>query len=262
MSHNADVVAQFTRMADAFASAPPIVDRQALDLLLEQTEATRSDNSLDVACGAGLVACRFASVVSTAAGIDITPAMIERARALQLNRGLGNVTWDVGDVRHLPYADGAFSIVTSRYALHHMTEPEPVVREMRRVCRVGGVVAIADICVSEDVRKAKRFNELEKLNDPTHVRALPLSEHVSLLRRLGFVDPKVTRYKLDINLARMLEATGRNREEVLDIEALVREAIKADTLGTESRLDGNETIFSYPIAVLSARKLEATECAT
>lgn len=254
MSRNADIVAQFTKMAEAFASAPPIVDRRALDLLLEQTGASRSDNALDVACGAGIVACHFASVVNTATGIDITPAMIDRAKALQESRGLTNAKWDIGDVTHLPYADGSFSIVTSRYAFHHMTEPKRALREMLRVCQVGGIVAVADICVSEDAQKADRFNQLERMNDPTHVRALSLSEHLSLFRSVGLSEPKLSHYTLDIPLLRMLETAGRNHGEALEIEKLVRASIKDDALGTNSRIDGDTTFFSYPIAVLSSRK--------
>jgi SAM-dependent methyltransferase len=259
MSRNADIVAHFTRTADAFASAPPIVDRQALDLLLEQTGASRSDNSLDVACGPGVVACHFASVVNTATGIDITPAMIEKAKSLQKSRGLNNVRWDVGDVKQLPYAAGSFSIVTSRYALHHIPEPELALREMVRVCQAGGVVAVADMCVAEDIRKADRFNELERLNDPTHIRGLRLSEHLSLFRDVGLTASKVSHYKLDFPLLRMLEALGRSREEALAIEQLVQASIKDDMLGTNARVEEGESIFSYPIAVLSARKFDGAE---
>lgn len=254
MSENADIIAQFTKMAEAFASARPILDRQALDLLLEQTGASSADDALDVACGAGIVACHFASVVNSATGIDITPAMIDRAKALQEGRGLTNMAWDVGDMTRLPYADGSFSIVTSRYAFHHMTEPELALREMLRVCQVGGVVAVADICVSEDARKAERFNQLERLNDPTHARALSLSEHLSLFRGVGLSEPRVSHYTLDIPLLRMLETAGRNGEEALEVERLVRGAIKDDALGTSSRVDGETTLFSYPIAVLSSRR--------
>lgn len=254
MSKNADIVAQFTRMAEAFASAPPIVDKQALDLLLEQTGASRSDNALDVACGAGVVACHFASVVNRATGIDITPAMIDRAKALQESRGLTNATWDVGDVTRLPYADDFFSIVTSRYAFHHMPEPELALREMVRVCQAGGTVVVADICVSEDTRKADRFNQLERLNDPTHVRALSLSEHLLLFRGVGLAEPKVLHYALDIPLLRMLETAGRSRDEALEIEKLVHASIEGGALGANSRIEAGKTIFSYPIAVLSSRK--------
>src|SRR5436190_3123911 len=254
MSHDARIVAQFTKMAEAFASSPPVVDREALDLLLEETGASGSDDSLDVACGAGVVACHFASVVRSATGIDITPAMIEKARQLQAKAGRANVRWDVGDVKHLPYAADSFSIVTSRYAFHHIPEPGPVLQEMVRVCQPGGVIALADMCMSEDPRKAERFNELEKLNDPTHVRALPLSEHVALFHRAGLAEPQIARYKLDFTLSRMQKALGYPTEAARATEERVRAAIREDMLGTGSRIEGDETIFSYPIAVLTARK--------
>lgn len=258
MSKNAGIVAQFTKMAEAFASAPPIVDKQALDLLLEQTGASRSDNALDVACGAGVVACHFASVVNRATGIDITPAMIDRAKALQESRGLTNTTWDVGDVTRLPYAEESFSIVTCRYAFHHMPEPELALREMVRVCQAGGIVAVADICVSEDDRKAERFNQLERMNDPTHVRALSLAEHLLLFRDVGLAEPDVLHYTLDIPLLRMLETAGRSHDEALEIEKLVQASIEDGALEPNGRIDAGKTIFSYPIAVLSSRKSSAS----
>ena len=160
MSHDARIVAQFTKMAEAFASSPPIVDREALDVLLEETGASGSDDSLDVACGAGVVACHF----------------------------------------------------------------------------------------------AERFNELEKLNDPTHFRALPLSEHLALFHRAGMSEPKVARYKLDFTLSRMQKALGYPVEAARATEERVRASIREDMLDTGSRIEGDETIFSYPIAVLTSRK--------
>src|SRR5262245_28370409 len=260
VSHDEQVVAQFTKMAEAFASSPRIVDREALDLLLKETGASSADDSLDVACGAGVVACHFASVVRSATGIDITPAMIEKARIRQKDTGLTNVKWDIGDVRRLPYPDSSFSIVTSRYAFHHIPEPKPVLREMVRVCRPGGVVAVCDICVSEDVRKAERFNELERLNDPTHVRGLPLSEHLALFEKAGLGEPRIARYKLDFVVARMQKALGHTSEHARDAEGRVRAAIREDMLETDSRIEGDDTIFSYPIAVLSARKIGRASC--
>jgi ubiquinone/menaquinone biosynthesis C-methylase UbiE len=254
MSHDARIVAQFTKMADAFASSPRIVDREALDLLLKETAASSADDSLDVACGAGVVACHFASVVRSAAGIDITPAMIEKAKARQEDTGLTNVQWNIGDVKSLPYPDESFSIVTARYAFHHMPAPGVVLHEMVRVCRPGGIVTVCDICVSEDPRKAGRFNELEKLNDPTHVRGLALSEHFSLFEKAGLGEPRIARYKLDFVVSRMQKALGHTLEHARDAEARVRAAIRENLLETDSRIDGGETIFSYPIAVLSARK--------
>lgn len=74
------VIDQFTKLAGAFASAPQFNDTEALDLLLSVTNASATDNSLDVACGAGVVAIRFATKVRHATGIDLTPAMLAQAR--------------------------------------------------------------------------------------------------------------------------------------------------------------------------------------
>lgn len=53
-----------------------------------------------------------------ATGIDLTPAMLDRARALQAAHGLTNVSWVRGDVLPLPCRNGAFTIVTARFAFH------------------------------------------------------------------------------------------------------------------------------------------------
>src|SRR5437667_10514572 len=114
-THKDSILDQFTRQAVPFTTAPSIKDEAALRLLVESSGAGPDDTVLDVACGGGLVVCAFARVVRHATGIDLTPAMIERARALQAERGLGNVTWRLGDVLPLPFAGGSFSLVTSRF---------------------------------------------------------------------------------------------------------------------------------------------------
>src|SRR5436853_3352347 len=119
--HRHEILDQFTRQATPFATAPGIRDEAALKLIVECSGAGPEDTVLDVACGPGLVVAAFARVVRHATGIDVTPAMLARAR--QLTAGLANVTLDHGDVTSLPYADGRFSIVVSRFAFHHFPEP-------------------------------------------------------------------------------------------------------------------------------------------
>src|SRR5207249_4832525 len=57
-----------------------------------------TDTVLDVACGPGVLACAFAEVARHVTGIDITPAMIERAQALQQSKGRTNMAWRIGNV--------------------------------------------------------------------------------------------------------------------------------------------------------------------
>ena len=131
------ILDQFTRQAVPFSTAPGIRDEEALRLLVTASGAGPADSVLDVACGPGLVVAAFARVARHVTGIDLTPAMIDRARALVRERGLANVTLTVGDVRPLPYEDGAFSLVVSRFAFHHFPDPGAVLREMVRVCAPG-----------------------------------------------------------------------------------------------------------------------------
>src|SRR2546425_11437868 len=125
-THREAILDQFTRQAVPFATAPGIKDEAALKLVVDFAGAGPDDTVLDVACGPGLLVCAFARVVRHATGIDITPAMLDRARALQQERGLTNVTWRQGDVLPVPYADVAFSLVTARFAFHHLLDPRAV----------------------------------------------------------------------------------------------------------------------------------------
>src|SRR5262250_894849 len=102
--HKDSILDQFTRQAVPFSTASAIKDEAALRLIVESSGAGPDDTVLDVACGGGLVVCAFAKVVRHATGIDLTPAMLDRARALARDQGLTNVSWQLGDVLPLPYA--------------------------------------------------------------------------------------------------------------------------------------------------------------
>ena len=95
-SHRDRIVDQFTRQAVPFSTAPGIRDEAALQLLVEASGAGPDDTVLDVACGPGLVVSAFARVVRHATGIDVTPAMLERARAVAVEAGVTNVTLEAG----------------------------------------------------------------------------------------------------------------------------------------------------------------------
>jgi len=179
-SHRDLILDQFTRQATPFSTAKTIASEEAMRLLVDACGAGPDDTVLDVACGGGLVVCAFAQVARRAEGIDITPAMLDRARALAAEKGLTNATFRQGEAVPLPYPDGSFSIVTSRFTFHHFPDPLGVLREMRRVCAPGGRIAVVDTDASADPVKAAAFNQMEILRDPSHVRAMPGAELVGL----------------------------------------------------------------------------------
>ncbi len=251
-SHRDLIVDQFTRQATPFSTAHTIANEDALRLLVEACGAGPDDTVLDVACGGGLVVCAFAQVVRRAEGIDITPAMLDRARALAAEKGLTNTAWRQGDVTRLPYPDASFSIVTSRFTFHHFQDPLGVLREMTRVCAPGGRVAVVDTDASADPAKAAEFNRMEILRDPSHVRAMPGAELTGLFAAAGLREPRRLSYELRDNLESLLERSFPNPGDDDKIRALFRASATDDRLGIPIRLEGETIHYAYPVAVLVA----------
>ena len=76
-------------------------------------------------------------------------------------------------------------MVVCRFAFHHFADPPAVLREMTRVCRQGGTIALEDLVVTEQPERAAYQNRFEHLRDPSHTRAYPLSELLALLTAAG-----------------------------------------------------------------------------
>jgi len=246
------ILDQFTRQAVPFSTAPGIRDEEALRLLVTASGAGPADTVLDVACGPGLMAAAFARVARHVTGIDLTPAMIDRARALVGERGLGNVTLQVGDVRPLPYDVGAFSLAVSRFAFHHFPDPGAVLREMARVCAPGGRVVVADTAVSPDPARAAAFNRMERLRDPSHVRALSLAELAGLFEAAGLPMPAVTRCEVRAEVEGLLSRSFPAPGDADRIRALFEGSLADDALGVGARRLDGAIHFAYPVAILVA----------
>jgi ubiquinone/menaquinone biosynthesis C-methylase UbiE len=251
--HSELILDQFTRQAVPFGTAPSIKDEAALKLIVEWSGAGPDDTVLDVACGPGLVVCAFARVVKHATGIDITPAMLDRARAQAAEQKLTNITWQQGDVLPLPYADGSFTIVTSRFAFHHFLEPLAVLRQMVRVCAPGRTVVVVDSAPAPETADA--FNRMEVVRDPSHVRAMPEAEHLELFRAAGLPAPRVTHYRLEGELEGLIARSFPKPGDDETLRRIFADSLATDALGIQTRRDADGKVrFGYPVAVLAARR--------
>jgi SAM-dependent methyltransferase len=248
--HRERILDQFTRQATPFATAPAIRDQAALRLVVEFSGASPQDTVLDVACGPGLLVCAFARVVRHATGIDLTPAMLERARALQAEQGLSNVTWRQGDVLPLPWPAAAFTIVSARFAFHHFLDPRAVLAEMKRVCAPRGRVMVVDS--APDPAQADAFNRMERLRDPSHVRAMPPSELTGLFAAVGLPAPRTTSYRLEGELEGLLARSFPRPGDDEEIRRLFRASLADDALGIATRLVDDRIHYGFPVAVLVA----------
>jgi SAM-dependent methyltransferase len=252
-THHGLIVDQFTRQAVPFSTASTITDENALRMIIEAARPQLTDTVLDLACGGGIVVCAFAPHVRHATGIDMTPAMLERARQLAGDGAIANVGFDQGDAQALPYPDGAFNIVVTRFSFHHFLDPLAVLREMRRVAAPGGRIVVVDMYASEDSGKAAEWNRLEKLRDPSHVRCLSLTELQGLFAAAALPEPEVSFFKREDDVNTLLARSFPNPGDDAKIIAMFAASAEDDRLGIPVRRDGARLLYVYPVAILAAR---------
>lgn len=253
-AHQDLILDQFTRQATPFSTANTITDANALRMIVTAAEPNPYDTVLDVACGGGIIVCAFAPEVHHATGIDMTPAMLDRARQVATEQGIANVTWDQGDVGTLPYPDGAFDVVVTRFSMHHFLDPISVLREMVRVCAPGGRVVVVDMYASEDPAKAAEWNRLERLRDPSHVRCLALTELEALFGAGGLGEPRISYYELRDNVTNLLGRSFPNPGDDRKIIEIFAASATDDRLGIPVKRDGDTINYAYPIAILAAER--------
>ncbi|MEV6840744.1 class I SAM-dependent methyltransferase [Streptomyces sp. NPDC051133] len=101
---------------------------------------------LDIGCGPGTITADLAELVpdGRVTGVDHAPGILEQARATAAGRGLANVDFAVADVHALDYPDDTFCVVHAHQVLQHVGDPVQALREMRRVTKPGGLVAVRD----------------------------------------------------------------------------------------------------------------------
>ena len=97
---------------------------------------------LDVACGTGVVAITAARMGAVAEGLDLAPALLDRARRNAVLAGF-EVGFREGDAEALPYLDASFDVVVSQFGHMFAPRPDVTVSEMLRVLRPGGRLAFS-----------------------------------------------------------------------------------------------------------------------
>jgi ubiquinone/menaquinone biosynthesis C-methylase UbiE len=252
--HQGLILDQFTRQAALFSTAAPITNADALRMIVEAARPRPDDTVLDVACGGGIVVCAFAPHVRRATGIDVTPAMLKQAQRLAAEKGLTNVEWRQGDVNVLPFEDGGFTIVVTRFSVHHFPDPPAVLREMARVCTPGGRLVVVDMYASEKPAKAAEFNRLERLRDPSHMRSLTLAELKGLFSQAGLPEPVASFYELRDEVENLLARSFPEPGDDVKIIELFKSSAADDRLGVPVRIEGERIHYAYPVAILAAQR--------
>ena len=212
----------WSQRAEAFRESPTHREGPDLDLLVEWCEPGPEVKVLDVATGGGHVARRLREEGCTVVTVDPAPGM--KADVL-------------APADHLPFADGAFDVVTCRIAPHHFPDIRAAVQEMARVSN-------SLLVIEDNLYIGDEAEEAERLRDPTHVRRYGEDEWKELVTGAGFEVEQVQLF----DRRQSFDAWVRRVETPEEDAARVRELL-ADWIE-----DGE---VSLPTIVLKARRSQA-----
>lgn len=205
----------------------------------------------DVACGPGHLALSFAGKASRIVGVDAAPNMLRQFETLAKERGI-----TVETVRALagsvPLPPNSFDAVVSRLAPHHFPDVTQAIREMARLARPGGCVAVIDLEGNERSALDELNHQIEVLHDPSHVRSYPAARWRELFETNGLaveaLESKQTELPGGLTIQRWCEIGETPAASRSAIRALLAAAPKEHLTGLGIRFDDGE--FRIPVRTL------------
>ncbi len=145
------------------------------------------DRVLDIGSGSGtdaLIASRLVGPRGKVWGLDMTAAMLRKARANAARMGVSHVEFIEGNAEHIPFPDGSVDVITSNGVLNLVPDKPRAFAEIFRVLRPGGRIQIADIVLGRPIKATSRENP--RLWAKCIVGAVLEGEYLALFRRAGF----------------------------------------------------------------------------
>lgn len=192
---------QFGPQADAYVASPVHATGADLDRIRALAAASRPVRALDLGTGGGHVAYALAPHAGTVVACDLSPDMIAAVEREAARRSLANVTGRVAPAERLPFSDGEFDLVASRFSAHHWADMACGLRETRRVLKGGGTAVFVDVVAPSVAALDTHLQAVELLRDPSHVRDYRPSEWVATLEGAGFRINEVRTWRLRMEFA-------------------------------------------------------------
>ncbi len=212
------------------------------------------DVILDVAAGSGLVSLALSDKVKHITALDATPEMMGQGKNMLENLGVDNITFRKGYAESIPFDDGTFDVVITRFSFHHFLEPGVAFKEMCRVCNNGGLVVVMDLVSPDEPTVALTYNYLEQLRDTTHTRALTFTELEQLFKEMDIQDQWLLQKEMD--LEDWLNFTNTAAPERSQITQQLRAELTHKTpTGFSPFLNEDRLKFLHQIATIVGKKI-------
>ncbi|MCI3204909.1 class I SAM-dependent methyltransferase [Pandoraea capi] len=250
-SHNAVVTGQFGPQASAYLTSANHAQGADLEQLASIARAHARAQVLDLGCGAGHVSFFTAPHVARVVAYDLSADMLGVVAGEAAKRGLKNIDTQLGAAESLPFDDASFDLVFSRYSAHHWADVGAALREMRRVLKPGGRVAICDVASTGQPLFDTYLQAVEVLRDTSHVRDYSTAEWLTMAAGAGFSVASVTPRTLELDFKTW--TTRMRTPEPMQVAIRALQTAMADSVREHFRIqnDGSFTLDTVTLELIA-----------
>ena len=239
---------QFGEVAANYSTSAVHLTGPELLALLDAYPFAGTERVLDAGTGTGHTALAVAPLVREVVAVDITASMLDQGRMLATERGITNITFQVGDIERLEFDDAVFDVVLSRYSAHHYPRPGVAVAEIARVLKPGGVFLLADVVSPEDPTADTYLNAVEVMRDPSHVRDHRVDEWRAMFKAAGLDEfVELGRWPLRLQFDSWVSRMKTPAATAAEIRRLLE--IAPSEVRTALSVEPDHT-FSIPVALM------------
>lgn len=246
-SHHDNVEKQFGSQASAYLSSAVHASGRDLVRLGKRLASFPDAQVLDLGCGAGHASFIAAGQVAGVTAYDLSSQMLDVVNAAAKEKGLTNVTTRQGYAESLPFAEGSFEVVISRYSAHHWHDVGQALREVKRVLKPGGIFIIMDVMAPGHPVRDIWLQTVEALRDTSHVRNYSSGEWLTWMTEAGLIARTMVTDRLPLEFSSWI-ARMRTPEALSQAIRLYQQSASAEVKAYfELQSDGSftsDTLFA------------------
>jgi ubiquinone/menaquinone biosynthesis C-methylase UbiE len=242
-THDVSVHEQFDPQAAAYLASAVHAAGPDLAAAVNKVRGLAASlrQALDVGCGAGHLSFALAPHVRRITAFDPSESMLATVRDAAARRGLTGVETARGRAEQLPWAEGCFDLVCTRYSAHHWLDLPAALTEMRRVLAPGGTLLVIDVLGEEHPLVDTWLQSLELIRDPSHVRNRSATQWRGLLEDAGFEVVEQQSFATRLQFGPWVERMRTPPDRVATIRALQERAPQEVRAALTLEADGSFT---------------------
>jgi ubiquinone/menaquinone biosynthesis C-methylase UbiE/broad specificity phosphatase PhoE len=224
-------------------------------------EISEGQRLLEVGSGLGVMTLALAKTGALeVVGVDVSPAMLERAEYLRLSTGdtdmLRRVSYRLGPAHDLPFPGNSFDVVICRFLFHHIVKLDRTLVEFQRVLKPNGILLVAELAGSEDAVKRATQNAIESKRNPSHATIRTVEQYRDHLEAAGFVLERERTVKKERRLKNWLDEIVADKQTRQAVGEMLEASIETDAAGLNVHRQNDDLLFEHRVLYLAARKAE------